>query len=352
MKVIVRYLVLLSAALLLSEAFGFQIPSTLESAAKLLDSQDFSERAWGAYIAGENGFSELQPKLQGILEDGIALTDQCLVRSVLDAAIKMRADLPSKTLAAIYRRYPDETTILLAQSPQRHTDLIISLFQGQGVSTRWLALGDLLLGAKAPGFPLVLMQDLKQMHITVSVHDPNDAGGGIGGGWGEGIEDFKVPIGYPPVTVYSLSDRSSPDAGIIAKGPRTIYAIKAVINPGASARIQNGGGFISDYWESNAYRLEYLSSMLDLPKDDIQFNKHFTMVWNGPAQFAQDLTLLCDRILEKYDRILALLLDADLISRSEAETLESSIFLKFSDFRRDKNIELPEIDLNRVLIEK
>ncbi len=166
------------------------------------------------------------------------------------------------------------------------------------------------------------------------------------------MEDFKVPLGYPPVTLYSFSVHPTPDASIVAKGPQTIYAVRSVVNPGESARIGNDGGFISDYWESNSYRLEYLSSLLDLPEDDIQFNKYFSMVWYGPAQYAQDITLLCSRMLNKYDRILALLQDAGLISRSEAETLESSILVNLTDFRKDKKIKLPEINLNRVIIKQ
>jgi hypothetical protein len=351
MKSIRSYLLLLQAVLLWLETSGFQSPSAPDSAAKLLDSQDVSERAWGAYFAGQSGLLDLQPKLESILEEA-ATSDECLVRSAIEAEIRMRADLPTSLLAEIYGKYPDETTILLAQSPENHIDLILSLFQNQGVSARWLALGNLLLEAKAPGFPLALIQDLKRIHIVVSVRDPTDRGGGFGGGWGQGAGDFNVPIGYPPVTVHNFSDRSSPDATVIAKGTHSIYATQTIIYPGESARIGNGGGFIADYWESNAYRLEYLSSLLHLPQDDIRFNKYFTLDWNGPIQFMEDVTALCSRILEKYDRILARLQDDDLISRADAETLENSILVKFNDVRRDKNLELPNINLNRVAIDK
>ncbi len=349
MKAISLFFILLQAAILMPEAFGFQTPSNLERATQLLDSHDVRERAWGAYFAGQSGLSELQPKLKSILEQA-ATSDECLVRSAIYAEIKMKDDLSTEILASIYHRYPDETTILLSQSPKEHIDLILSLFKNQSGSARWLALGNLLLQTKAPGFASVLMQELKQMHIVVFVHDPYDAGGGIGGGWGEGIEDFRVPMGYPPISVYGLTDHLTPD--LIAKGPKPIYATETVINPGESAQLGNGGGRLADYWESNAYRLEFLSSWLDLPKDEIQFNKYFSMVWNGPVQFTEEITLLCDRILEKYDRILSLLLDAGLISRSEVETLESSIALEFMDFRRDKTIELPVINWNRVSISK
>ena len=345
------FYVLLLQALLWFEGAGLQNSFALDRATKLLESQDVRDRAWGAYLAGQNGLAELEPKLGSILEKA-SMSDECLVRSALDAAIKIRANLPTKILAPLYDRYPNEITILLAQSPQNHVDLILSLFRNQRVSARWLALGNLLLESKAPGFPLVLMQEMKQMQIVVSVHDPNHKGGGTGGSWGQGAGSFKVPMGYPPVTIYDFSDRTIPDAMVIAKGPHTIYATQTIIHPGNSAWILNGGGSIADYWESNAYRLEYISSLLNLPRDDINFNKYYPIEWNRSRQFIDDVTHLCSSILNKYDKIAILLRDAKLISQFEADTLANTIYLIFVDFRRDKTTELPDINLSRVVIEK
>ncbi len=327
--------------------------SVLDHASKMLDSQDVRERAWGAYLAGQNGLSELEPELESILEEaGTSGHDESLVRSILDADIQMRAALPAKILASICDRYPNETTILLAQSPQDYTDLTLSLFQKQGVSARWLALGNLLLQTKAPGFPLVLMQGMKQIPIVISVHDPGDGGGGIGGSWGQGVGNFTVPVDFPPVAVYDLSDRPDSDATAIAAGPHTIYAVKTVVHPGESIRVLNGGGSIADYWEINAYRLEYLLSFLALPGDDIRFNKYFSLDWRGPGEFAEEVRSLCSRTLQKYDQILTLLQDRNLVAPTEIKTLEGEISLRITDFRQDKTVAVPNIHMERVTVEE
>jgi hypothetical protein len=62
MKAIAPYLLLLQA-LLWFEGSELQISSGLDSATKLLDSQDVRDRAWGAYIAGQNELTELEPNL-------------------------------------------------------------------------------------------------------------------------------------------------------------------------------------------------------------------------------------------------------------------------------------------------
>jgi hypothetical protein len=330
-----------------------ELASIRDQASKLLDSQNASKRAWGAYLVGQNGFSELEPKLQRLLGaiDAFGL-DTCVVRSMLDAEIKMRTPLPQEILTKIYSSYPDEGTILFAQSPSRYPRSILRLFQGERVNARWLALGDMLLEMQAPGFPLVLMQQIKRIDLYVSVIDPKQGEGGVGGSWGEGIDELKVPIDFPPITVYSLSERPKRDAFIIATGPRTIFAIRTVVRPGGNTTIRNGGGYLNGYWDPNVYRLEYLSSMLAVPIDDIKFGRQTRIEWSGPEQFSRDVYSHCNQILQKYDRITSLLQDKGLLTPSDVSSLEPSIRLRISDFRKDKTRPLPEIQLDKVIVEK
>jgi hypothetical protein len=53
-----------------------------------------------------------------------------------------------------------------------------------------------------------------------------------------------------------------------------------------------------------------------------------------------------------YERLKSLLLDKKLIAPSDAQALEPHLFLRFTDFRKDKTQDLPEIHLDRVTIEK
>jgi hypothetical protein len=46
-------------------------------------------------------------------------SNECLVRAILDAEIKMGATLPENILQEIWDSYPNEATILLAQAPRK-----------------------------------------------------------------------------------------------------------------------------------------------------------------------------------------------------------------------------------------
>lgn len=323
-----------------------------DQASKLLDSQDASNRAWGAYLVGQNGLSELQPRLANLL-DGIdaSSVDECLIRSILDAEIRQGADLPTKILTKFYGRYPNEVTILFARSPEKNADAILPLFERErSVTARWLALGDLLLEGKAHDFPLVLMRQMQRIHLSITLTDLQE--GGIGGSWGEGIDDLKVPIGFPPVCVYDLSNKPIRGSIVIATGTHTIYASRTIVYAGQGITIRNGGGLVSDYWDSNAYRFEYLGSILGLAQNDTAFSEHLVLRWNGAKQFIADVRSHCTGILQKYELIAALLQKKGLIARSDATDLQPEIALRISDLRKDKAVPLPEIQLPRVSVEK
>ncbi|MBZ5500454.1 MAG: hypothetical protein LAP85_29010 [Acidobacteriia bacterium] len=279
--------------------------------------------------------------------------DECLLRSMLGAEIRLGGDAPINVLTKLYESYPNEVTLLFARSSQKNADAILPLFEKEKtVTARWLALGDLLLEGKARHFPLVLMRQMQRIDLSIAVTD--FAGeGGIGGSLGEGIDEFKVPIGFPPIAIHDLSIQPKRDATVIATGPRTIYANETIVHPGESITVRNGGGFVFDYWDSNAYRYEYLAAVLEeLPKYETAFRRHLNLTWNGQKQFIADVNSHCSERLQKYDLILSLLQKKDLIAPSDARTLQPKIILNISDFRRNKAVPLPEIHLPQVTVEK
>jgi hypothetical protein len=356
--------------------------SILNRASKLLNSSKAAERAWGAYLAGQNNLTVLKPKLEKLLEEtdkshifkktDKSESNECLVRSILDAEIKMGAILPENTLKEIWGSYPNEATILLARAPRKYVKTILSYFTEQGICFRWLALGNLLLESKEPGFFLALMKDMMVIRVMAFVRDKEEGRGGSGG---SGAYTLTVPASFPPVAVYEISTSSSYATHIIKnsqnaiqpipdfssfkgplnvihtfKGPHNAYATRWIIHPGESGMISHNSYFFVGAWDPNPYRLDYLSSFLKLPKDDITFSKVFDVSWRNPKQFTEDMGLHCSRILKKYDHMVALLRDKNLITPSEADMLKSSISLEIYDRRRDITVALPDISQNRVIV--
>ena len=172
----------------------------------LLNSPESAKRAWGAYLVGQNDLSELEPRLRQLL-DHMDKVGENEIRSILDAEIRLGTKLPPETLKMIYIRYPNEATVLFSRSPIEYAEVILPFFKEEPVIstrlTRWLALGDLLSEAKYPEFAKLLMWQMQNINLSVSVVDHL---GGIGGGCGLGIggKEIKVPGDFPPIAVYDL----------------------------------------------------------------------------------------------------------------------------------------------------
>jgi hypothetical protein len=315
--------------------------SALNRASALLDSQNAPDRAWGAYLAAQNHLAELQPKLEGLLQDFSKIqNDECLVHSLLEAEIQLEAVLPESTLATICKRYPGEATILFSRAPEKYTNTILSLFTGHEVGSRWLALGNMLLAIRTPKFPLLLMQQMEKVSVYVTIEDLLPGGQGQGGSYGRGgMGPTTVPSNYPPVVFYSFSDKPNSSAIVTFKGPTAIYAIPAVVQPGdkyTSSYRENNFYTPWDAENPNPFRVQYLSSFLELPNDDISFSKYLYMEWEGPEQYKEALRLYLNGITGKFNRMAGLLLNKGFITPLQANDLKIGIFLRLQDFRSDK----------------
>jgi hypothetical protein len=315
----------------------------------LLNSPEPSNRAWGAYLVGQNDLSELEPRLRQFL-DHIDEFGENEIRSILDAEIRLGTKLPPETVKMIYVRYPVEATVLFSRSPGEYTEIILPFFEETPISARWLALGDLLSEAKSPEFAKLLMRQMQRIDLSVSVVDPH-SGGGTGGGCGHGIPEIKVPGDFPPVAAYELSVYPKHGALVLAPGPRPVYALRKLIAPGERAGVDNLGAFICPYQNTAPYRQEFLSSMLDVHPAEVKFDTEISLEWSNSNQFSTKVRTYCQDILNKYEHLKSLLLDKKLLSASDAHALEAHLFLKYADFRKDKARPIPEIHLDRVTVE-
>jgi hypothetical protein len=318
----------------------------------LLNSPEPAKRAWGAYLVGQNDLSEVEPRLRQLL-DHMSEYGENEIRSVLDAEIRLGTKLPPEIVKMIYVRYPVEATLLFSRSPGEYADIILPLFEKEQIRIRWLALGDLLSEAKSPGFAKLLMRQMQLIDLTVSVVDPHWGGGGYGGSCGHGGLEVKVPEDFPPVAFYELSDRPERGSLVLAPRPRPVYALRKLIAPGERASVDNGKCVIlPQSADPVPYRQEFLSSMLDVYLGEIKFDTRIDVEWSNSKQFSKKVETYCQNILNKYERLKSLLLDKKLISPSDAKAMEAHLFLRFADFRKNKTHPIPEIHLDRVIVEK
>jgi hypothetical protein len=207
----------------------------------------------------------------------------------------------------------------------------------------------MLLKTQTPEFPILLLQEMKEIPLIVNV------GGAGGGSLGLCKRLIVVPSNYPPVTAYSFAGRPSQEATMTFEGPITIYAIPQVYSPGNQYEYCTDESldlYVAYGTDPNRHRVRYLSSFLKLPEDGITFSKYFTINWEGPEPYKKALTSYCNKILDKYDRMVGLLLERGVIAKSQEESLKCTISMEIYDTRFDRTVPLPEFSLDRVIIGK
>lgn len=361
-RILLLALVLYSIGSLQAQDLPAQEASSalLDRATQLLDSEDIRAQTWGVFLAGQYHLTGLLPRVIAYLtlpSNEVAVSDaqECLYRSLVDSLIRLDADLPAEMLTRLYGRYPDESVILFARSPQDKVNLLLTLFQRPMPPLRWQAIGNLLAEVRARGFADLLMEQMKEINVSIAVWE-NAGGIGCGGGSGFGITDRRVPDGFPPVALYALTIKPEHTAGVVAPHPHPIYYRRWVFEPGDKFRL----GAPSWAWNSHCgdgrddLRFEYLAMMLGERVEDVKFDSkpNREIQWKGPTAYLQEVWFVCTHVLERYDDLVMRLVAFGLLTQSEAGALNARVHLRINDQRENKGIPLPDIILNRVVVEQ
>jgi len=311
-------------------------------AARLLQSYENRERAWGAYLVGLHGLKGQAPSLVSILGDenlsGGGAEESVVRQAALDSLIRLDAEVPSDVLLPLYASSPNEVLILLARSPQQNQNALLTLFTEDEPPARWLAAGNLLAEARTPGFAARLLAGLK---ITASVylydredHDGFGTGGGCGGGYGG--EEWMPDSELPPVGYYALNYTPGRGATVVAPGRRVVYYTR-VLRPTRFA-----GGVCG--FDREAARVEYFATLLNVTDDSLGFTAYpwRHVVCKDPAGCRRVLAGVRDEVTRSYAALLGRLLDAGLLDAAEASQLRPDITLDITDLRDKKTFPLPD----------
>lgn len=312
-------------------------------AVRLLRSLDNRERAWGAFLIGAHGSKQHAPLLVGLLENpGLAADgwEEGVVRqAVLDALIRLDAEVPAERLLPLYESSPDEVIILLARAPKQHARELLGLFQEEAADARWAAVGNLLTEARAKGFAARLLAGLRHT-ASVYVYDREEERGYNGGG-GHGVGAgcgaiLNVPEGFPPVGYYSLSTTEARGAVVFAPGRHTVFYVRRPAPDGCRGR--------SDGWvERDDRRVEYLAEMLGTTEEELGLEPRsfHEVICKNERQCGRALAALRDGIAGVHARAVERLLAAELLDPEEAARLKPDIAFKINDSRDGRSFPLP-----------
>src|SRR5262249_34662501 len=201
---------------------------------QLIQSNSNKDRAWAAYVIGEYDLKELSPALIELLNPNQRDPEwetEFVYRAALDSIIRLRVSAPSDSLLPLYKRFPDETLIILARSPSENGEALLSIAEQPGREVCWVAACNLLAESKAPGFAAFLLKSVK-IKVEIAVFERGNVGYGYGGGIGGssvGCGVFQVPDGFPPTARYQLIQEPERDAVVVAPGAHPVFYERQVI---------------------------------------------------------------------------------------------------------------------------
>ncbi len=310
-------------------------------ARRLLQSAEKKERAWGAYLAGLHGLKAEAPRLVELLSDPALNNgdwEQALVRqSILDALIRLDAEVPAETLLPLRQWAPDEVLILLARDPRQNRQVLLSLFNEGTPVAHWLAVGNLLASTRAPGFAARLLSELKTNAdvYVYDIHGLHGYGGGCGG-CGGGCSLYKAPDEYPPVSYYSLTTAGARGAVVVAPGRHAVYYARAT-----SPRC--GGGDVCGYGRRDQSRVEYVADLLGADDGELKLeaSPFREVVCKEQRQCLRALAAVRDELVGAYAGAVKRLLAAELLDPAEAAELKPDITLELKDLRERTPFPLP-----------
>ncbi|MFK7739512.1 MAG: hypothetical protein AB8H80_04245 [Planctomycetota bacterium] len=184
--------------------------------------------AWSAYRAATRRVKELQPDLRRTLtklaendvSSKLAWRHRCLVRNVVDALIRIDAQLKSTELAPWFHSHPIVSIALASNNPAEHAGLLLPIVQAKRTDVRWLTACNLLLSTAPEALVAELISGLV-IQLQVTVVEPNCFGSSDSIGFRTGCGSRSRPDGFPPVIQYRLHTSRTAQAPI-ARGPISV----------------------------------------------------------------------------------------------------------------------------------
>jgi hypothetical protein len=230
----------------------------------LLQSPQLTEKAWGAYLAGRLHSDELQQALIDEFASAARLRgspyssqEHAFVTVLFDAAIEAGITVPAELIEPFEEGWTSPVLILLARDQHSEASLL-RLSSDKSQNTVWLAANNLLLEKKSERWYQRLVTELSITHRFIVTDPGGGAGvgsGGGGGGCGDGVAG--MPKGFPPVTMYTLSDGGVRGDVLLARGPKDVYYKRTVV----PTNRQVGLGSCLSLLDRMAIRLGYVAAL-------------------------------------------------------------------------------------------
>lgn len=317
-------------------------------ARRLLLSEEGPRVAWGATWARELRLTDVEAELLEVLGRDTrspGVMPHLALLAVFDALIQLDVHvedgllLPYVSREGIHMESVAAATILAVRSGAPHTQLAaFDAFDARENSwaEAWLALGNALnAGRTAPGFIARLVERLEvELKVQVVDHDKlRGWGGSMSIGCGDGRRE--IPDAYPPLWSYDLSPTQREGDPLLADGPTPIYLERRPVTRGIGSTRRTH--------DRSKDRLAWIAARLGAEVDDLPLHrKHYGRVrWSDADTLLREVESEKAKVRRAHQKLLAMLLERNVLSETEARTLEPRIVLKLKDDREDQSEPLP-----------
>jgi hypothetical protein len=321
-------------------------PPDQPRAEALLASPRPIDKAWGAYLAGNQKLTPLIPQLIAELDSlrPIPTTSELerwsLAHTLLDALIRLNAPLAVDQLKPWLDIYRDEALVLLLQGSKPNH---LALFEFRPIlhGAHWLAVTNQLVHQRAPGIAATLLAETKLTHnFAVWDSEPTGIGGGAGSAFSN-LAPTQFASGFPPAARYQLV--ISPKAGdtLLAPGPRNIYLRRTIIPTDSQLSWYDPNPRLSIQSELTCYS----AALAGRPEEEIRrlISAYTAIQWTTPDSFAETALKSLEVQASAIRGLVARFIQSGLLTASELAKIHLQILPKIEDNRRDQSSPLPTI---------
>lgn len=300
--------------------------------------------ACGAWVAAEASARELVPDVVAALRrtlDAPREDETPFVQlALLDALIRLEAQLPTEDLAALARvqNVRAQTLVLASRDAKRHAAALEALHADVDDLERMAT--DYLLAAAAPARAVALLLPEVKVRIEVSVVDPGDFESESSSfGLTSSCGSITVPEGFPPTVLYELRLGTAKDATLVADGPQPIAYRRTV----RTERTFGGGSTVAPFDRSgHALRLLRYLAIRVAPQSLLSASSESTHEWQGPAAYLEELAKLQEPHQQAWRALVSALVQGKWLTAQQVPA-QAPIRVVVMDRRADQSIPLPTL---------
>ena len=318
-----------------------------ETVRQLLESPRPQDRAWGAYLIGNDGLKSLSPRLIKLLEGADrenSFEERLVLQCALDSLIQLKQPVSAKLVNRLFGSFPNETLILAALDPHETQGALLGLIMQDRTDFQWFAIANILSKEKTPGFAALMARGL-EIKVSVDVVDSDGIGSGSGAGFGCSIGCGAGPPlleGFPPIGMYRIDDKPDHSDGLVSDGRHPIYFQRKLVRAGEFFGNNSG---CENHFSRNENKLGYLADMLGVKDSEIgiSLSNYSTIEWKSAEQYRRQMANIENQMESRFADFVVRLVMNGLVTIDDAATLRPNLLFTVHDLRNDTSVKLPKI---------